>query len=192
MKTTSLVNLARPLLSLFLTILLIASIIGCTSASTSNTPTPTPTLRMLQVGNVAPDFTLDTLDGTHTLRLSDFYGKTILLSFWDINCSPCIKQLSVLQKFYAYQQSIGKPFAVLSVNIDKVDKFVDIAALQQHLALTFPILVDDHYQARNHYLFTEVPISYFIDSHRYIRAILTHAFDETTLRNTLSRITLSS
>ncbi len=196
MRNTFFVKTFHLLFPLLLTTFLLVSTISCTSASphSSNTPTPTPstTPRALQVGDLAPDFSLDTLDGTSVLHLSDFPGKTILLSFWNIDCSSCIEQLRVIQKFYAYQQSIGKPFAVLSVNIDGVSKFVTVAALQQRLALTFPILVDNHYRARNLYPFTSVPMSYIIDGHRYIRTIFTGPFDETMLRTTLSRFISSS
>jgi cytochrome c biogenesis protein CcmG, thiol:disulfide interchange protein DsbE len=190
MESTPPTKIARSLLMLLLATILLAGTTNCSSTTQSKTPasTPSQTPRMLHVDDTAPDFTLDTLDGTRTLHLSDFSGKIVLLSFWEINCLPCVKQLPIIQKFYAQQQSAGKPFAILSVNIDQVSKFVAVATLQQHLALTFPILVDDHYQARNRYPFTKVPISYFIDSHRFIRSILAKPLDESTLHTTLSSI----
>src|SRR5258708_38817586 len=37
---------------------------------------------------VAPDFALQSIDGT-TVRLSDFRGKAVLLNFWATYSAPC-------------------------------------------------------------------------------------------------------
>src|SRR5271170_8469851 len=52
---------------------------------------------------VAPDFTLQSLDGK-TIRLSDFRGKPVVLNFWATWCEPCKIEMPwfvELQKQYA-------------------------------------------------------------------------------------------
>lgn len=51
---------------------------------------------ILNEGDMAPDFTFTTLDGTET-KLSDLKGKTVFINFFAQACPLCIKELPVLQ-----------------------------------------------------------------------------------------------
>ena len=124
---------------------------------------PSPTLGDLSLGSNAPDFTLSTLAGDHTVSLSASYGKPILLNFWSLDCSDCVKETSIIQTYYATQRARGKDLVVLGINLDKTDTFVHVAQFQEHQGLTYPILVDDHSQARTRYHVTSTPTSFFID-----------------------------
>lgn len=52
-----------------------------------------------EIGYVAPDFILATLDG-QTVELSQLLGKRVLLTFWTTWCHACVSQEPYLQAAY--------------------------------------------------------------------------------------------
>jgi len=86
------------------------------------------------------------------------------------------------------QQAAGKQLIILGVDIDKVSDFVNVATLQHRLGLTYPILVDDHFQARTSYQVTDVPLAYFLDRQHVIRSIVPGSLDETILQKETSSL----
>ena len=180
----------RILLALTIVGTMMIGVVACSSATHSNAPAPTalpsPTLSPIQaprVGEVAPDFALDTLDGSRKVHLSDFRGKAVLLIFWASTCSACVKELPVIQKFSVQQKMAGKQIVVLAVDIDRVGDFVNVTTLQGRLGLTYPILVDDHFQARSSYQITNVPVAYFIDSQHVIHSMISEPLNDASLHS---------
>src|SRR5690625_3513267 len=51
----------------------------------------------LERGKVAPDFTLETLQG-EMISLSDFRGEKVLLNFWASWCPPCHAEMPDLTR----------------------------------------------------------------------------------------------
>jgi peroxiredoxin len=71
----------------------------------------------LQVGDVAPDFAVTTLDGKE-LRLADFKGKLVLLDFWATWSAPCVAELPNLKT--VRDTFAAEPrFAMLSLSLDQ-------------------------------------------------------------------------
>ena len=63
--------------------------------------------------NAAPDFTIEKLDGSGSVTLSDLKGKIVVLDFWATWCPPCTKGLPLLNKYdEENSSSLVKVFAV--------------------------------------------------------------------------------
>lgn len=52
---------------------------------------------LVSVGQMAPDFTVEMLDGD-TIRLSDLRGDVVLLTFWDPRCPTCVQLMDVSEE----------------------------------------------------------------------------------------------
>lgn len=85
-------------------------------------------MRAVGMGQAAPDFTLQTLEG-NDLSLSSLRGKCVLVDFWASWCGPCIKELPNIKK--VYEKYHDKGFEIISVSLD--DKKVNWAkAIEKH------------------------------------------------------------
>jgi len=63
-----------------------------------------------RVGEPAPDFKLQNLDGQY-ISLSDLRGKPVLLNFWATWCKFCRDEMPYLQQ--VYEEWSGKGLVVL-------------------------------------------------------------------------------
>lgn len=84
-------------------------------------------LKAVQIGEIAPDFTIESINGK-TVKLSDYRGKYVLLDFWASWCGPCRQENPNVVK--AYQTYKDKNFTILGISLDK-DKNAWAQAVKQ-------------------------------------------------------------
>lgn len=112
--------------------------------------------------SMAPDFTVYDLEG-NPVKLSDFYGKPILLNFWASWCGPCQMEMPDFEEFY---KTYGDKVHFLLVNLtDGQQETVESAStFIAEKGYTFPVYYDTDIDAAMHYGVSAVPVSYFIDA----------------------------
>ena len=131
---------------LSVTALILMSTIGCGAA------------QIPQIGDKAPDFTLESIDGKD-VSLSDFQGKTVLIVFTSVNCKECESQMPYLVG--AYQQENGK-LAVLDIYHMIYDPRLVSNYVTDKQFTTFPSLPDPNNSVANAYGATRYPPTNFI------------------------------
>ncbi|MEJ2759667.1 MAG: TlpA disulfide reductase family protein [Anaerolineales bacterium] len=121
--------------------------------------TNNPGIAAPQAGFLAPEFTLNTLDG-ETMALADMRGKAVLVNIWASWCIPCRSEMPAMQAVYEEYASQG--FEVLAVNATSQDSREDAAAFVAENGLTFPILLDVDGFVGEKYQVSALPSSFFI------------------------------
>jgi peroxiredoxin len=124
-----------------------------------------------EIGKVAPDFTLETIDG-QSVSLNDFRGKTVLLNFWMTSCDACVSELPYLQT--ASDNLTGQQVVILAVNCGESSKAVH--SIVDRLKLSFPVLLDPEGTICTAYQHG-APTAFLIDSNGIIRVIKDDAFE---------------
>lgn len=137
---------------------------------------------VLGVGELAPDFQLETVDGKQ-VKLSDYKGKVVLLNFWASWCEPCRQEMPDVEKAYETYKDQG--LVVLGANLRENN--VSVQGFADNLGLTFPILMDkDGNVATQLYKVKPIPTTYFIDKDGYLRQKaempMTYSFIEDNLK----------
>jgi peroxiredoxin len=124
-----------------------------------------------EIGKVAPDFTLETID-SQSISLNDFRGKTVLLNFWVSSCDACVSELPYLQT--ASDNRTDQQAVILAVNCGESSQTVH--SIVDRVKLSFPVLLDPEGTVCTAYK-RGAPTAFLIDSNGIIQAIKDDAFE---------------
>ena len=117
----------------------VATLLALSGCSTSPRTVRAATVKPDKERKQAPDFTLKDANG-HTVRLSDYRGKVVLLDFWATWCGPCKIEIPWFQEFE--RQYKDKGFAVIGVAMDEEGWNV-VKPFAQHMSINYRVVVGD-------------------------------------------------
>lgn len=112
-------------------------------------------------GTPAPDITVLNSDGEE-VKLSDFFGKPIVLNFWASWCPPCKAELPDFDKACkAYEGKV----TFLMINLtDGQRETVEVAkSFIEDKGYTFPVYFDTKYEASYKYGLSSIPQTFFLN-----------------------------
>jgi len=94
----------------------------------------------------APDFKLETLDGT-MIKLSDLKDKNVIINFWATWCGYCVQEMPDLQKLQDTYKD--EDLLILAVNVGETKEVVQNFMEENKLNLT--VLLDTDSSIANMY-----------------------------------------
>ena len=117
-------------------------------------------------GSEAPDFALRSLAGQN-MRLSEFRGQIVMLSFWATWCGDCRAQLEQLGEMHTHYQEAG--VALLAVSLDQNRKQAEDAVARSKA--TYPVLHDQAGDVGKLYDVSRMPVMMLIDRSGVVREV---------------------
>ena len=138
----------------------------------------------------AIDFTVYDADG-NAVKLSDFYGKPIVLNFWASWCGPCRSEMPDFQK--ACTDLEGQVQFLMINMTDGSRETLDTAkAFLSDSGYTFPVFFDTDVDAAIKYSVYALPTTFFINAEGHLVAYAERALSADLLQKGIDMITGSS
>ena len=136
--------------------------------------------------NQAPDFTVYDKNG-NPHKLSDFFGKPIVLNFWASWCGPCQKEMPDFEKKY---KENGDKVTFLMVNLTdgSYDTVAKASKFISDNGYTFPVFYDTSSDGADTYKVYSIPTTFFIGADGQLVAQATGAISASTLQQGIDLI----
>lgn len=160
------------------------SLVGSGSTAAAGGPLePAPV-----AGHPAPDFELQTPAG-ETIRLSDHFGRPIIVNFWATWCGPCRAE------FPEFQQAAvdnADTLLIIGVNSTSVDQAEAVPAFLDEFGITFPVLLDKSGEVVDAYHVLGLPTTVFIDSSGKINEVFTGPLNKAYIESKIEELQAGS
>lgn len=127
----------------------------------------------VKVGDTAPNFVLEDLDG-NVYELESYRGKGVFLNFWGTYCKPCEREMPYMEN--QYKQFKDQGVEILAINVDEAP--IVIKNFVERHNLTFPVPVDDGSQVLHAYGAGQLPATFLIDKDGKVVEIITGSMTE--------------
>ena len=121
--------------------------------------------KLVRVGDAAPDFRLQTLDG-RSVSLAELKGKVVMVHFWATWCPPCVEEIPSLDRLS--RSLAGQDVAVLAVSVDEGGAAA-VSAFLERQGLTLPVLLNPDRSVATSYGTLKFPETYLLDRGGVVR-----------------------
>jgi len=148
-----------------LIVILVGAGILASLLQSGGAPLDLPDLEALSTGDPAPEIALPSVNG-ELVRLSDFRGRPVLVSFGASWCVPCQEEVPLLQSLHDSQPEPVVLFVDVGEDQPTVQEFVD------DYGITFTILVDQNDEAARDYGLYSIPLAVFIDKDGLVQSVI--------------------
>ena len=129
-----------------------------------------------------PAVTFTLTDGS-TIDSADLRGKRVLLNFWSVSCTICLRDMPRLKVLHESLADQGFTVIGIAMHYDPPPAVIDVV---KRLQPGYPVALDVHGDlARAFGGVNATPTSFLIDAAGNIRESLRGALDETRIRATL-------
>ncbi len=121
----------------------------------------------IEIGQPAPDFSLEQLGGG-TVHLKDYLGKNvILLEFWSTHCTVCQKATPLIEELA--KSFTGREVSIFPINLRETPETIQGFLKEEHPAAT--VLLDKNAQVGGLYEVTGIPKMVLIGKDGLIKSI---------------------
>ncbi len=157
------------------------------SATPDDAPDETPDEQTPPEPTKAPDVTFYDAEG-NAHKLSDYFGKPIVLNFWASWCSPCKMEMPDFESKY---KEIGEEVQFLMVNMTMSGRetYDDAVGYVAEQGFTFPVMYDTTGEVMQTYGVTSFPTTYFLDKDGNFTAYANGAITAELLQQGIDMIT---
>lgn len=139
--------------------------------------------RRLRIGDEAPDFALlDVRDETTVRRLSDYRGKVVLLNWYASWCSPCRREIPLLQR-----ASEALPADLVVLGVDVQEGFEQARAILELFHARYPAVLDANGEVSLRYGLRGLPTTFVISRDGIVLASRAGELRESDLRELLAK-----
>jgi peroxiredoxin len=136
------------------------------AALMASLPAVTAAARHPLQGRPAVDFALRSASGVN-VRLSEYRGDVVLLSFWGSRCGQCLPQLAALERLQSTYGSAG--LVTLGINVD--DDQVAAREFAGARRVSFALLLDPEKAVARSYRVDALPMVVLVDRSGTVREV---------------------